>query len=71
MGVFSTVEVTDQHGGFIRATREIVTGYIDVRIHDGRTGVDSSMLVNPNDPEVVAWLKEIYQPAHLDILLGR
>lgn len=66
-----TVEVTDQHGGFIRSTRNKITGWIDVRIHNGKTGEDNSMLVDPHDPEVVAWLKEVYQPGHLDILLGR
>ena len=65
-----TVEVTDQFGGYVRSTKNIVTGLIDVEIFNGRTNDTSKILMDPKDPEVLSWLKLVYQPSHLDILLG-
>lgn len=66
----TTVQVTDQYGGHINATREIVTGFIHVEIFDARTDETDEYLMDPEDPEVSKWLKGVYQPIHLDILLG-
>ena len=66
----TTVQVMDQHGGQIVYTRELVTGFIRLDILDGRTGEESFMLVDPDDPIVKKVLKENLQPIHLKILMG-
>ena len=65
-----TVEVTDQYGGYIRSQKDIVTGLINVEIFNGRTGENDEYLMDSTDPDVLRWLKTVYQPIHLDILLA-
>ena len=68
MGV--TVEVTDQYGGYIRSRRNIVTDFIDVVIYNGRTDEKTFLLLDPKDAEDLKWLKSVYPPGHLSILLA-
>ena len=65
-----TVEVTDQHGGYIRGTKEIVTGYVKIDIFNVSNNEEDHYLMDPADQEVKNWLKNIFQPIHLEILLG-
>ena len=66
----ATVQVMDQHGGQAIYSKNLVTGFINVDIFDGRTGEESHMLIDPDDPRVKKFLKENLQPVHLEILLG-
>ena len=66
----ATVQVTDRFGGSITAQKDILTGYIFIESVNGRTGESDSGLFDPEDPTVKQWLKEVFQPIHLDILLG-
>ena len=65
------VEVTDQFGGYVRSTRDILTGYIFVNVFNGRTNEAQQLLLDPKEPEALKWLKQVYQPLHLDMLLGK
>lgn len=66
-----TVEVNDRYGGYIRSTKCQLTGFINVELCDGQSKVISNMvMLNPKKPDVIAWLKMVYQPIHLEILLG-
>lgn len=67
----TTVQVTDRFGGHIDATKDNVTGLIAVEIYDGRTDEITEYLMDPSDPDVIRWLSCVYQPIHLNILLGR
>jgi hypothetical protein len=66
-----TVQVTDQYGGYINSAKEVLTGLIHTEIFNGRTGDLDEYLFDPNEPKVVEWLKSVYQPIHLNILLGK
>jgi hypothetical protein len=65
------VEVTDQFGGYIRTTKDNVTGFVQINIFNARTNEETELLVDPENPEVLSYLEKVYQPIHLDILLGR
>jgi len=65
-----TVEVTDQHGGYIRSNKDLLTERVVVEIFDARTNEKQFVLLDPKNAEHLKWLKSIYQPIHLDILLG-
>jgi len=67
----TTIQLTDQYGGYVNFTKCIVTGYINIDILDGRTGEKKSMLVDPDDPQVMDYLKKNLQSIQLDILLGK
>ena len=64
------VQITDQFGGYINSIKDESTGLITVNIFNGRTREETELLVNPENPEVMKWLKRVYQPMHLAILLG-
>lgn len=65
-----TVEVTDQYGGYIRSEKNVLTGLLEVAIFNGRTEEGAVYEMDPTDPEVIRWLRSVYQPIHLDILLS-
>ncbi|MBP7177232.1 MAG: hypothetical protein KBA53_13585 [Thermoclostridium sp.] len=65
----TTVEVTDRAGGSIRSTRTPL-GLINVNIYNPQTDETIEYLMDPKEPKVIAWLESIYQPIHLNILLG-
>ena len=65
-----TVEVTDQHGGYIRGTKEIVTGMVKIDIFNVRNNEEDHYLMDPSEKEVKDWLEKLFQPIHLEILLG-
>jgi hypothetical protein len=64
------VAVIDAFGGSIQGIRDPLTGYVSLNVLDGRTGIEEKLTVDPNDPKVMGWLKKVFQPMHLDILLG-
>ena len=64
------VEVRDQHGGHVRATKDIITGHILVYIYDARNEQEEQFLVDPKDQRIIDWLSQVFQPGHLTILLG-
>ena len=66
----TTVQVTDQYGGSITALKEIVTGLIYVEIDNVKGGYKDNFYLDQKDPESLKWLKSVFQPIHLDILLG-
>jgi hypothetical protein len=65
------VAVVDAFGGSIEATRDPLTGYIFLDVRDGRSGEEEKFSVDPGEPDVLAWLKKVFQPIHLDILLDK
>jgi hypothetical protein len=64
------VEVTNQHGGYIRSSKDLVTGLINVKVFNPRKDEESEYLLDPKDEFHMNWLKSVYQPIHLEILLG-
>jgi hypothetical protein len=64
----TTVQVTDQYGGQITAGRNLLTRLIEVQIVLG-DGQESMVTLNPKEPEAMKFLREIFQPIHLEILL--
>ena len=64
-----SVEVRDQRGGFIRSSKDLLTGYIKVIIFNGLSEMTDELIMDPKDPEVINWLKGIYSPIHLEMLL--
>ncbi|MDD3229755.1 MAG: hypothetical protein PHE09_11120 [Oscillospiraceae bacterium] len=65
-----TVEVNDSRGGYIRGTKEIVTGMVKIDIFNPLNNEEDHYLMDPSEKEVKDWLKKIFQPIHLEILLG-
>lgn len=59
----------DQHGGSIKATRKSL-GLVYVEIYDAQKNDEYAMIFDPKDPEDLNWLKNVYQPIHLEVLLG-
>lgn len=66
----TTVQVNDQYGGSVSAVKEIVTGLIYVEIDNVKAGHQDNFYLDPKDNEHVKWLESVFQPIHLDILLG-
>ena len=66
----TTVQVTDQYGGSITARKEIVTGLIYVEIDNVKGGYKDDFFLDKKDPESRKWLESVFQPIHLEILLG-
>lgn len=66
----NVVEVTDQYGGYIRSSKDLVTGLIHVEVFNARTNETGEGLLDPKKEIHMEWLKSIYQPIHLEILLG-
>jgi hypothetical protein len=65
-----TVEVNDSHGGYIKGTKEIVTGMVKIDIFNPHNNEEDHYLMDPSEKEVKDWLKKVFQPIHLEILLG-
>lgn len=65
-----TVQVTDNYGGTITASKDRLTGYIMVEVMSGRTGETEAAYLDPNDEVAIAWIKEVFPPIHCDILFG-
>lgn len=66
----NVVEVADQYGGYIRSSKDLVTGLINVKIFNARKDEESEYLLDPKKEIHMNWLKSVYQPIHLEILLG-
>lgn len=64
------VEVRDQFGGYIRSEKNPVTGLINVIIFSALTEEATEYWMDPKEPKMIDWLKGVYQPFHLEILLG-
>ena len=65
----TTVQVMDQYGGQITYSKNLITGHIRADILDGRTGEESYMILDPDEPRVKEFLKSTLQPIHLEIFL--
>jgi hypothetical protein len=63
------VEVTDQYGGSVSAMKEIVTGLIYVEIDNVKGGYKDNFYLDLKDETHVKWLKNVFQPIHLSLLL--
>jgi len=63
-----TVMINYPNGGYLSAKKNLLTGYIDIETYSGITERDE-FSVDPKEPDIVKWMKAIFQPIHLEILL--
>jgi len=68
MGV--TVELIDRDGGRIKSFKNNLTNLIEVEIFDSRTEKPQVVLIDPKNENDMNWLRGIYLPIHLELLLG-
>ena len=64
------VQVVDSYGGTLTAQKDKLTGNILIESVNGRTGEKDYAEVDPTEDAIKIWLKEVFPPVHLDILLG-
>jgi hypothetical protein len=63
-----TIMINDQYGGYVKCTRELITGLLFVVIFNGHTEESHELCLDPKEPEVISWLQRVFPAAHLDTL---